>query len=61
MVTSFSIRYLTLCFCFIEQVNNARKSKDNQDKPAKVDIFRGVSFANWLRLFMQVEFSEHIF
>jgi general transcription factor 3C polypeptide 3 (transcription factor C subunit 4) len=46
---------------FIEQANNARKSKDNQDKPAKVDVFRGVSFDNWLRLFMQVKFDRFMF
>ncbi|KIM89674.1 hypothetical protein PILCRDRAFT_812481 [Piloderma croceum F 1598] len=41
----------------MEQVNNARKSKDKEDKPTKVDIFRGVSFDNWLKLFMQYSFQ----
>lgn len=38
----------------VEQVHNARKSRDSQDKPDRVDIFRGVSFDDWLRMFMQV-------
>jgi hypothetical protein len=50
--------YVIVDFWSAEQVNNARKSKDNQDKPVKVDVFRGVSFDNWLRLFMQVEFDH---
>jgi general transcription factor 3C polypeptide 3 (transcription factor C subunit 4) len=50
-----SLYYMFLRYKLVhpEQVNNARKS----DKPAKVDIFRSVSFDDWLRLFMQVEFA----
>lgn len=36
-----------------------RKSKDDSQQPGKVDSFRGVSFENWLRLFMQVRQFLH--
>ncbi|KAF8549682.1 TPR-like protein [Imleria badia] len=40
----------------IERDKHLRKSKDDGQQPEKVDSFRGVSFENWLRLFMQYTF-----
>ncbi|KAH7911471.1 hypothetical protein BJ138DRAFT_1237800 [Hygrophoropsis aurantiaca] len=41
----------------IEQDKHARRTKDSsQQKLTKVDHFRGVSFTNWLRIFMQYAF-----
>ncbi|KAG8215367.1 hypothetical protein J3R82DRAFT_8964 [Butyriboletus roseoflavus] len=40
----------------IERDKHLRKSKDDSQQPGKVNSFRGVSFENWLRLFMQYAF-----
>ncbi|EGN99637.1 hypothetical protein SERLA73DRAFT_159861 [Serpula lacrymans var. lacrymans S7.3] len=40
----------------IEQGNLLRRSKEGEDSRAKVDFYRGLSFDNWLRIFMQYAF-----
>ncbi|KAH7927002.1 TPR-like protein [Leucogyrophana mollusca] len=40
----------------IEQDKHIRKNKDSTQQPSRVDNFRGVSFENWLRIFMQYAF-----
>ncbi|KAF8126331.1 hypothetical protein EV363DRAFT_1174437 [Boletus edulis] len=40
----------------IERDKHLRKSKDDGQSSQKVDSFRGVSFENWLRIFMQYAF-----
>lgn len=37
-----------------ERDKRARRNKDDGQAPEKVDSFRGVKFASWLRIFMQV-------
>lgn len=43
-----------LWLIYAERDKHLRKSKDDNQQSEKVDSFRGVSFENWLRLFMQV-------
>lgn len=48
----FSSAFLWLIYA--ERDKHLRKLKDDSQQPGRVDSFRGVSFENWLRLFMQV-------
>ncbi|KAG9310821.1 hypothetical protein JVU11DRAFT_8674 [Chiua virens] len=40
----------------VERDKHLRKLKDDSQQPGRVDSFRGISFENWLRLFMQYAF-----
>ncbi|KAI6048063.1 hypothetical protein EDC04DRAFT_2556141 [Pisolithus marmoratus] len=40
-----------------ERNKHVRKGRDDELSPEKVDSFRGVSFDNWLRIFMQYAFT----
>ena len=54
------VQDLTTCAFFfaqsirLERDSLARKSSRHGEKPDAVDVFRGVSFDDWLQLFMQV-------
>lgn len=43
-----------------EQVNNSPRPKDGKDKNVPINIFRGILFDDWLRLFMQVRPASFI-
>ena len=40
----------------LERDNLARKSARSGEKSGAVNVFRGINFDDWLRLFMQVHF-----
>ena len=45
---------LIITFYVLERDNLARKSARSGEKPGAVNVFRGINFDDWLRLFMQV-------
>jgi hypothetical protein len=45
---------LIITFYVLERDSLARKSARSGEKPGAVNVFRGINFDDWLRLFMQV-------
>ena len=45
---------LVITFYVLERDSLARKSARSGEKPGAVNVFRGINFDDWLRLFMQV-------
>lgn len=43
-----------IIFYVLERDSLARKSARSGEKPGAVNVFRGINFDDWLRLFMQV-------
>ena len=51
---------LDLLISYLERDSQARKSGKSGTATGGVDVFRGLSFDDWLRIFMQVRFFNNI-